>query len=79
MSWTNKEFHRVLTSRSARNIWKSALESVDGLPPCPSHMNEIEYSTILFHIACYVGPLVFVGDSLRVHDGIGMRKGASSS
>ena len=46
----------MLTSRSARNIWRAALECVDGLPPCPSHMNEIEYSTVLFHIACHVGP-----------------------
>jgi hypothetical protein len=60
MSWTNKEFRRVLTSRSTRNIWKGALESVDGLPPCPSHMNEIEYSTVLFHVACHVGPFILI-------------------
>ncbi|KAF9646074.1 hypothetical protein BDM02DRAFT_3100457 [Thelephora ganbajun] len=53
MSWTNKDFRRILTSRSTRNIWKAALESVEGLPPCPLHMNEIEYSTVLFHVACY--------------------------
>ena len=56
MSWTSKEFRRVLTSSSTKNIWKAALESVDGLPPCPPYMNEIEYSTVLFHVACYVGP-----------------------
>ena len=56
MSWTNKEFRRVLTSRSTRNIWRAALDSVDGLPPCPAHMNEIEYSTVLFHVACHVRP-----------------------
>lgn len=55
MSWTNKEFRHVLTSRSTKNIWKAALESVDGLPPCPPYMNEIEYSTVLFHVACHVG------------------------
>ena len=79
MSWTNKEFRRVLTSRSARNIWRAALESVDGLPPCPSHMNEIEYSTVLFHIACHVSPLAFGGDSSRINGGIWVWKGASSS
>jgi hypothetical protein len=78
MSWTNKEFRQILTSRSTRNIWKAALESVDGLPPCPPHMNEIEYSTLLFHVACYVCPLALIGSSLRVQDGIGMWKSAAS-
>jgi len=77
MSWTNKEFRRVLTSPSARNIWKGALESVDGLPRCPSHMNEIEYSTVLFHVACHVRLLSLIIDSLRVQDGIGLWKSAS--
>ena len=78
MSWTNKEFRRVLTSRSTRNIWKAALESVEGLPPCPSHMNEIEYSTALFHVACHVGPLFFITYFSRVDYGIGVWKSTSS-
>lgn len=78
MSWTNKEFRRVLTSRSTRNIWKGALESVDGLPKCPSHMNEIEYSAVLFHVACHVRLLTLASDSLGVQDGIGLWKSASS-
>ena len=56
MSWTNKEFRRILTSRVTRNIWRAALESIEGLPQCPTHMNEIEYSTVLFCPTCYVGP-----------------------
>jgi len=78
MSWTNKEFRRVLTSRSTKNIWKAALGSVEGLPPCPSHMNEIEYSTVLFHIACYVGSPILISHSLSIQDGIGLWKSASS-
>jgi len=79
MSWTNKDFRRVLTSHPTKNIWKAALDSIDGLPPCPSHMNEIEYSTVLFHVACYVRPLVLIGDSLCVHDRVGVWESAASS
>lgn len=79
MSWTNKEFRRELTSHSTRNIWKAALESVDGLPPCPAHMNEIEYSTVLFHNACHVGLLTLISNSMSVHDGTGVWKRASPS
>ena len=36
--------------------------SVEGLPPCPDDMNEVEYASFLFNPLCQVR----IGDSLRV-------------
>jgi hypothetical protein len=78
MSWTSKHFRGVLTSRSTRNIWRAALQTIEGLPPCPPYMNEIEYSTVLFHVGCYVCPFVLATAFLRVYGEVGVREGATS-
>ena len=41
-------------------------------------MNEIEYSTLLYHVGCYVCPFVLARGFLRIYDGVGVREGATS-
>jgi len=54
ISWTTKAFRRVLTSTSSKTVWMNSFTSVEGLPPCPDDMNEVEYANLLFNPLCQV-------------------------
>ncbi|KAG9075611.1 hypothetical protein FS749_012713 [Ceratobasidium sp. UAMH 11750] len=51
---TNKSFRDVLMRRSSRFIWRRAESNLAsmGLPPCPPHMDEPAYATLLFTKNC---------------------------
>lgn len=40
--------------RSSAYIWRAAIESVEGLPPCPNTMNEPQYTALVFTLLCTV-------------------------
>ncbi|PIL23931.1 hypothetical protein GSI_13682 [Ganoderma sinense ZZ0214-1] len=50
---TNKSFRAFLMSKNAQFLWKASLENVDGLPKCPSYMNEPTYVNLLFFNHCH--------------------------
>jgi hypothetical protein len=55
LAHTCRSLRSVLTSRSSRPIWAAALRSVSNPPPaCPDHLNEIQYSRLLFDTHCTV-------------------------
>ena len=54
ISWTTKAFRRVLTSTSSKTVWMNSFASVEGLPPCPDDMNEVECASFLFNPLCQV-------------------------
>ena len=54
LSWCTKSLRAVLTSRSSRFVWATALAAIEGLPPCPQGLTEITYSNLLFHPYCCV-------------------------
>ncbi|KAF8602615.1 hypothetical protein BDV93DRAFT_523979 [Ceratobasidium sp. AG-I] len=49
---TTTHFRRVLMTRSSAYIWRRALASLAGLPPCPSTMTEPQYIALLFTEDC---------------------------
>ena len=51
---TTKAFRRLLMSRSNVTMWKKALEQDPDLPACPSDLNEVEYTRLVYDNHCYV-------------------------
>ncbi|KAF5372931.1 hypothetical protein D9758_001472 [Tetrapyrgos nigripes] len=54
LSRTNKDLRNLLTPKSSEYIWRAARENVEGLPPPPSDMNEIQYASLMFDRFCQV-------------------------
>ncbi|KAF7337538.1 F-box domain-containing protein [Mycena sanguinolenta] len=54
LSRTSKEFRQLLMHKSARPIWRSSLNNVEGMPPCPPHMNEVQWTSLAFDATCQV-------------------------
>lgn len=50
---TTNAFRSFLLKRSAAFIWRSARRNVDGLPEPPSDMNEVQYASLAFGLACH--------------------------
>ncbi|KAG8217586.1 hypothetical protein J3R82DRAFT_5737 [Butyriboletus roseoflavus] len=50
---TSKAFRCFLLRRSAAFIWRSARRNVYGLPEPPSDMNEVQYASLVFGLACH--------------------------
>ncbi|TBU50710.1 hypothetical protein BD309DRAFT_985349 [Dichomitus squalens] len=50
---TDKAFRAFLMTRNAQTLWSAALESVEGLPRCPSYMSEPAYVNLLFCNHCH--------------------------
>ncbi|KAF8899296.1 hypothetical protein BD779DRAFT_1666989 [Infundibulicybe gibba] len=48
-----KEFRRMLMHRSSTTVWRSALESIPGLPPCPPEMTEPQWVNLVFDPHCH--------------------------
>ncbi|CAE6361462.1 unnamed protein product [Rhizoctonia solani] len=49
---SSKFLRRLLMTKSARNLWLGAIESVEGLPPCPSILSEPRYVALVFTDVC---------------------------
>ncbi|KAJ6520162.1 hypothetical protein C8R45DRAFT_954111 [Mycena sanguinolenta] len=54
LSRTSKEFRELLMHKSARPIWRSSLNNVEDMPPCPPHMNEVQWTSLAFDATCQV-------------------------
>ncbi|KAF8067025.1 hypothetical protein FPV67DRAFT_1225260 [Lyophyllum atratum] len=54
LSRVTKEFRALFMSRTSRVVWREALESVRGLPPCPPDLTEPQYASLLFEQYCFV-------------------------
>jgi len=57
VSWTNKAFLSVLTTRSSRLVWIAAFNNIPKPrrpPPCPEDLTEIVYANLLYNPRCMV-------------------------
>ncbi|KAG8732742.1 hypothetical protein FRC11_011165 [Ceratobasidium sp. 423] len=52
LSRSNKFFRGILMQRSAGHIWRTALQNVPDLPPCPNDLCEPQYAALLFTKYC---------------------------
>ncbi|CAE6495314.1 unnamed protein product [Rhizoctonia solani] len=52
LSRSTKFFRALLLQRSAAHIWRTALQNVSGLPPCPKDLCEPQYAALLFTKYC---------------------------
>ncbi|EPQ54810.1 hypothetical protein GLOTRDRAFT_139298 [Gloeophyllum trabeum ATCC 11539] len=53
LSWTSREFRRVLMNRSARTVWIRSLKSVEGMPECPEDVTEPQWARLAFYPSCH--------------------------
>ncbi|KAF5364868.1 hypothetical protein D9757_013041 [Collybiopsis confluens] len=53
LSRTSKELRGILMSRSTQDVWRSARENVQDLPPLPPDLNEPQYARLLEDAYCY--------------------------
>ncbi|KAJ3770833.1 hypothetical protein FB446DRAFT_136038 [Lentinula raphanica] len=51
---TTKDLRAILMSKSSVNIWRTVLGNVEGLPPCPTDLNEPQFANLLFEPYCHV-------------------------
>ncbi|THU86281.1 hypothetical protein K435DRAFT_970358 [Dendrothele bispora CBS 962.96] len=54
LSRTSRDLHNLLTSRSSEHVWRNARLNVEGLPPLPTDLNEIQYAKLMFDTICQV-------------------------
>jgi hypothetical protein len=54
LSRTSKDLRNLLTAKSSGCIWRAARLNVEGLPPPPSDLNEIQYANLMFDAYCHV-------------------------
>ncbi|CAE6477600.1 unnamed protein product [Rhizoctonia solani] len=52
LSRSTKLFRALLLQRSAAHIWRTDLQNVPGLPPCPNDLCEPQYAALLFTKHC---------------------------
>jgi len=67
MSWANKAFRNVLTSKSSRRIWIAAFNNIPEFkrpPPCPEDLTEIAYANLLYNPCCMVRARVFASSHI---------------
>ncbi|KAG2017930.1 hypothetical protein CC2G_007390 [Coprinopsis cinerea AmutBmut pab1-1] len=54
LSRTSRCLRALLLSREkTRSIWRSALGRIEGLPSCPSDLNEPQYTRLIFDESCH--------------------------
>ncbi|KAG8945213.1 hypothetical protein FRC04_001119 [Tulasnella sp. 424] len=53
LALTSKRLWDILMTKEARQIWKTALDSVPDLPECPTDLNEPQYVCLLYSSECY--------------------------
>ncbi|EIW60441.1 uncharacterized protein TRAVEDRAFT_98847, partial [Trametes versicolor FP-101664 SS1] len=51
---TSPAFRAFLMSRSSARFWKSARQTVEGLPDLPPYLSEPEYANLMFFPYCHV-------------------------
>ncbi|KAG8975303.1 hypothetical protein FRC05_005861 [Tulasnella sp. 425] len=49
---SSRRLREILTSKDAKNIWRTSRLLIEGLPDCPSDMSEPQYATLMFEIGC---------------------------
>ncbi|QRV72612.1 hypothetical protein RhiJN_00626 [Ceratobasidium sp. AG-Ba] len=49
---TTKHYRTLLMQRSAKHIWSASERNIPGLPPCPEHLDEPEYASLVFGKSC---------------------------
>ncbi|THU79332.1 hypothetical protein K435DRAFT_845502 [Dendrothele bispora CBS 962.96] len=54
LSRTSQDLYKLLTSRSSEHVWRNARLNVEGLPPLPTDLNEIQYAKLMFDTICQV-------------------------
>lgn len=50
----------VIMRRSAAWVWRVSLAAVDGLPPCPEDLTEVQWAHLAFYAHCHVCTVGFV-------------------
>ncbi|EJF65802.1 hypothetical protein DICSQDRAFT_177237 [Dichomitus squalens LYAD-421 SS1] len=50
---TTKDFRAFLMSRTSAPFWKSARQTVEGLPDCPPYLSEPAYANLMFFALCH--------------------------
>ncbi|KAK7449719.1 hypothetical protein VKT23_013194 [Stygiomarasmius scandens] len=53
LSRTSRDLRDLLTSRSSEYIWRTARLNVEGLPPLPPDLNEMQYANLAFDNFCH--------------------------
>ena len=56
-------------SKSSRPIWKTALDNVAELPPCPDDLSEPLYAALVFDVHCFVRRALLLVKLCDVADG----------
>ncbi|THU83565.1 hypothetical protein K435DRAFT_585255, partial [Dendrothele bispora CBS 962.96] len=54
LSRTSRNIRNLFTSRSSEHIWRSVRHNIDGLPPLPPDLNEVQYAALVFDSHCAV-------------------------
>ncbi|KAK7449714.1 hypothetical protein VKT23_013187 [Stygiomarasmius scandens] len=54
LSRTSLDLRNLLTSRSSEHVWRAARLNVQGLPPPPTDLNEMQYANLAFDNHCHV-------------------------
>ncbi|CAE6518057.1 unnamed protein product, partial [Rhizoctonia solani] len=54
LSRTNKSLRGLLMDRTSRHVWQSAMQNMEGLPPCPSKWSEPRYLSLIFSKTCSI-------------------------
>lgn len=55
----SKALHESLKSKRSMYIWRSCLERVDGLPPCPPGLTDPAYTALVFSPHCTVSSRIY--------------------
>jgi len=54
LSRTSRDLRDLLTRRSSEHVWRTARLNVEGLPPLPPDLNEMQYANLAFDNFCHV-------------------------
>ncbi|KAG8924479.1 hypothetical protein FRC01_011443 [Tulasnella sp. 417] len=53
LALSSKRLWDILMTKTMRQMWKTALDSVSDLPECPTDLNEPQYVCLLYSSECY--------------------------
>ncbi|THU81851.1 hypothetical protein K435DRAFT_844588 [Dendrothele bispora CBS 962.96] len=54
LSFTSRDLRNILTAPSSEYVWRNARLNVEGLPPLPPGLSEIQYANLMFDTTCEV-------------------------
>ncbi|KAG8787751.1 hypothetical protein FRC12_015311 [Ceratobasidium sp. 428] len=49
---TNKFFRKMFLSRASQHLWKTAMNNISNMPPCPEELSEPQYISLLYSPTC---------------------------